>query len=32
MKLFNSDGFGPKTCDLVEKESVGHKFMRYILE
>jgi hypothetical protein len=22
--------FGPKTCDLVEKEKVGHKVMRYI--
>jgi hypothetical protein len=30
MKLFISDGFGPKTCDLVEEKRVGHKVMRYI--
>jgi hypothetical protein len=29
MKLFTSVGFRPKTCDLVEKEKVGHKIMRY---
>jgi hypothetical protein len=29
MKLFTSASFRPKTCDLVEKERVGHKVMRY---
>jgi hypothetical protein len=29
MKLFISDVFGPKTCDLVEKERDRRKIMKY---